>query len=201
MIPVIFLAYLGLAAAVTIMDWRRGIPMLIVTGALQDPARKLTAGQPVALTMSVIIVYIAIIIATQSRLQRGLAEFTKRFTAIWAAFGLAFFFILLAAFNGLITNGITLWRVPMISLFIYLAPLPAVLIGYIYIDREETLYRFLTFYSIVTSIALIGTVFEYLRFDWRALGMVKQTGDYIRYLPGIEVRMLSGFYRAPDIMA
>jgi hypothetical protein len=30
--------------------------------------------------------------------------------------------------------------------------------------------------------------------------MVKQTGDYIRYLPGIEVRMLSGFYRGPYIM-
>jgi hypothetical protein len=89
----------------------------------------------------------------------------------------------------------------MISLFIYLAPLPAVLIGYLYIDREETLYRFLAFYSIVTSAALIGTVLEYLRFDWRVLGMVHQTGDYLRYLPGMEIRMLSGFYRGPDIMA
>jgi len=201
MIPVIFLAYLGLAAAVTIIDWRRGVPMLLLTGVLQDPARKLTAGQPVAFTMSVIFVYLAIIIASQSRLQRGLGEFSKRFAGVWGAFGLAFFFIVLAALNGLITNGVALWQVPMLSLFIYLAPLPAVLIGYVYIEREEALYRFMTFYSIVTSIALVGTVFEYLRFDWRVLGMVKQTGDYIRFLPGIQVRMLSGFYRAPDVMA
>lgn len=200
MIAVIFLAYLVLAGAVTITDWRRGVPMLLLTGVLQDPARKLTPGTPVAMTMSVILVYVAIIIATQARLQRALGEFAKRFAGIWVAFGLTFFFIILAAMNGLITNGIAQWRVPMISLFIYLAPLPAVLIGYIYLDREETLYRFVTFYSVVTSIALIGTVLEYARFDWRALGMVKQTGDYLRYLPGMEVRMLSGFYRAPDIM-
>jgi hypothetical protein len=201
MIAILFLAYLALAGAVTVTDWRRGVPMLVLTGVLQDPARKLTPGAPVAMTMSVIVVYAAIIIATQSRLQRALGEFTKRFAGIWTAFGLTFFFIALAALNGLFTNGISLWRVPMISLFIYLAPLPAVLIGYIYLDREETLYRFITFYSIVTSIALIGTVMEYSRFDWRVLGMVKQTGDYIRYLPGIQVRMLSGFYRGPDIMA
>ncbi len=200
MIGVLFLAYLALAGAVTVTDWRRGVPLMLLTGVLQDPARKLTPGTPVTMTMSVILVYVAIIIATQARLQRALGEFAKRFAGIWAAFGLTFFFIILAALNGLVTNGVAQWRVPMISLFIYLAPLPAVLIGYIYLDREETLYRFVTFYSIVTSIALIGTVFEYARFDWRALGMVKQTGDYLRYLPGMEVRMLSGFYRAPDIM-
>lgn len=201
MIAIVFLAYLGLAAAVTITDWRRGIPMLLLTGVLQDPIRKMTPGTPVAMTMSVILVYVAIILATQSRLQRALGDFTKRFAGVWAAFGLTFFFIALAAMNGLVTNGVSQWRIPMISLFIYLAPLPAVLIGYVYLDREETLYRFVTFYSVVTSIALIGTVFEYLRFDWPALGMVKQTGDYIRYLPGMEIRMLSGFYRAPDILA
>ncbi|HEY2322001.1 MAG TPA: hypothetical protein VGJ82_03970, partial [Thermoanaerobaculia bacterium] len=201
MIAILFLAYLALAGILTMTDWRRGLPLLLLTGVLQDPVRKLTPGTPVAMTMSVILVYVALIIATQSRLQRALGEFSKRFSAIWAAFGLTFFFIVLAAMNGLITNGVSQWRVPMISLFIYLAPLPAVLIGYIYLDREETLYRFVTFYSVVTSIALIGTVFEYLRFDWRALGMVKQTGDYLRYLPGMEIRMLSGFYRAPDIMA
>ena len=37
MIAVIFLAYLALAAAMTITDWRRGIPMLLLTGVLQDP--------------------------------------------------------------------------------------------------------------------------------------------------------------------
>jgi len=201
MIPILFAAFMALAVTVAITDWRRGVLMLVLTGVLQDPARKLTAGTPFIMTMSVVVIYAAILLATQARLQGALADFTHRFAAVWAAFGLTIFFIVLAALNGLMTNGVSLWKVPVASLFIYLAPLPAVLIGYLYVDREETLFRFLTFYSVVTSFALVGTLLEYLRVDSRALGMVAQTGDYIRFLPGMQIRMLSGFYRGPDIMA
>lgn len=201
MITVLFVAFLALAVTVAITDWRRGVLMFVVVGALQDPARKLTPGTPFIMTMSVIVIYAAIIVATQSQLQKALADFTKRFAAVWAAFGITIFFIVLAALNGLMTNGIALWRVPVASLFIYLAPLPAVLVGYLYIDREERFLTFVRFYSIVTSIVLVGTLLEYLRVDSRALGMVAQSGDYIRFLPGLQVRMLSGFYRGPDIMA
>jgi hypothetical protein len=201
MVPIVFAAFLALAVMVSITDWRRGVLMLVVIGALQDPVRKLTPGTPVAVSMSVIVLYGAIILATQARLQKALSDFTRRFSAVWAAFGLVIFFLVLAAMNGLATQGVALWRVPLVSLFIYLAPLPAILIGYAYTDREEAIYGFMKFYALVTSVALTGTVFEYLRFGWKALGMVQQVGDYIRYLPGIQVRMLSGFYRGPDIMA
>lgn len=201
MIPILFAAFMALAVTVAITDWRRGVLMMVLTGVLQDPARKLTPGTPFLMTMSVVVIYAAILFATQAHLQKALADFTHRFAQIWAAFGLTVFFIVLAALNGLMTNGISLWKVPVASLFIYLAPLPAVLIGYLYINREETLLRFVTFYSVVTSIALIGTLLEYLRLSWSVLGMVAQSGDYIRFLPGLQVRMLSGFYRGPDIMA
>jgi len=201
MVPILFAAFLALSVMVSVTDWRRGVLLLVVVGVLQDPARKLTPGAPVAMTMSVIVVYLAIILASQARLQRSLSDFTRRFSPVWGAFGLLLFFFALATVNGLATQGIALWRVPLLSLFIYLAPLPAVLIGYTYTDHEEAIFKFVTFYSIVTSFALVGTVLEYSRVAWRALGMVHQVGDYIRYLPGIEVRMLSGFYRGPDIMA
>jgi hypothetical protein len=201
MITVVFLAFLALAVTVAITDWRRGVLMLVVTGALQDPARKLTPGTPFLMTMSVVLIYVAILVTMQFQLQRALADFTKRFSAVWSAFGITMFFIILAAVNGLMTNGVALWKVPVASLFIYLAPLPAVLIGYLYMDREDRLFTFIRVYCIVTSFALVGTVLEYLRFDSRALGMVAQSGDYIRFLPGLQVRMLSGFYRGPDIMA
>jgi hypothetical protein len=61
--------------------------------------------------------------------------------------------------------------------------------------------RFFRFYAIITSVALIGTVLEYLRVPSRMLGLVSFEGDYIRHLPGIQVRMLSGIYRSPDVMA
>jgi hypothetical protein len=33
------------------------------------------------------------------------------------------------------------------------------------------------------------------------VGMVSFEGDFIRHLPGIQIRLLSGFYRSPDVMA
>jgi hypothetical protein len=65
---------------------------------------------------------------------------------------------------------------------------------------EDDLFTFFRFYAVITSFFLIGSSLEYLRFDSRALGMVNQIGDYIRFSQGLQVRMISGFYRAPDIM-
>jgi len=200
MITIGFLSFVAFAAIVSLADWRRGWLLAIVVGILQDPVRKLVAGSPVYLTFSIVGVYIAILFATQQRMQRALRDFSNRFANLWGVFGVVMLFMVLAAINGLMTYGIALWKAPLLSLFIYVAPLPAILIGYMYLDSEDKLFAFFRFYAVVTSIALIGTPLEYYRINFPALGMVLQVGDYIRFLPGMEVRMLSGFYRAPDIM-
>jgi Ca2+/Na+ antiporter len=46
---------------------------------------------------------------------------------------------------------------------------------------------------------MIGTPLEYLRVEWRALGTVA-IGENMRFMTGLSIRLLSGFYRAPDIM-
>jgi hypothetical protein len=85
------------------------------------------------------------------------------------------------------------------SFFLYCAPLPAVIIGYTFLQREEQLFGLFRFYAVVTSFAMIGTPLEYLRVEWRALGTVALS-ENLRFLTGLSVRLLSGFYRAPDIM-
>jgi hypothetical protein len=200
MITIGFLSFVAFAAIVSLADWRRGWLLAVIVGVLQDPVRKLVPGSPVFLTFSIVGVYIAILFATQQRMQRALRDFANRFANLWGAFGVVLLFLVLAAMNGLMTYGVALWKAPLLSLFIYVAPLPAILLGYMYLDSEEKLFSFFRFYAIVTSIALIGTPLEYYRINFPALGMVLQVGDYIRFLPGMEVRMLSGFYRAPDIM-
>jgi len=197
---VAFCSFVAFAGVVALIDWRRAWLLACLIGVLQDPARKLIAGQPVFVTFAIVAVYAMILFGTQRRMQTALRDFSRRFGNIWSAFGVVMLFLFLAAVNGVMTFGVGQWKAPMLSLFVYLAPLPAILLGYMYIDSEKRLYRFITFYCVVTSIALIGTPLEYYRVNIPALGMVHQVGDYIRYLPGIEVRMLSGFYRAPDIM-
>jgi hypothetical protein len=201
MIPLILLSGLVLVSiAIALVDWRRAWILAILCGVVQDPLRKLTTGTPVWMTFSIVAVYAAILVATQRRLQAHGREFAKRFASISSSFMLFFFFLLLAAANGLFTYGIALWKAPLLSLFIYLLPIPAMLFGYLYLDREDRIYNFLRFYAVLTSVALIGSILEYARVQSRALGMVAQTGDFIRHLPGIQIRMISGFYRAPDIM-
>lgn len=198
-VTIIFAAFLLLSASFTLVDWRRGWLLAILCGVLQDPARKLTPGTPVIMSISIVLIYVVVIFSAQVALQRHGREFTKRFPAIYGALIFVFVFLFLAAVNGLFTFGIDQWKAPAMSFFLYLAPLPAVIIGYAYLQREEQLFGLFRFYAVVTSIAMIGTPLEYLRVEWRALGTVA-LGENLRFLTGLSVRLLSGFYRAPDIM-
>jgi hypothetical protein len=197
----LYLAFLGAASAYALIDWRRGWMLVIFCGVLQDPVRKLTAGAPVMVSFAVVALYFAIIFSARNEILRHLSEFARRFGTVYTAI-LAFVFILLiAAMNGVLTYGLAMWKVPLLSLFTYCIPLLAALFGYTWLQREEWLYRYFRLFTAVTSIALVGSVLEYLRVQSRLLGMVAFEGDFIRHLPGIQIRLLSGIYRGPDVMA
>ena len=201
MITILFAGFLLLSMSVALIDWRRGWLMAILCGVLQDPARKLTPGSPVIITLSVVAVYAVILFAASGMLQQHAREFTRRFSTVYAALIVLILFLALAAIRGLFTFGISGWKAPALSLFVYCAPLPAVLLGYTWLRREENLSTMFRFYAAVTSAALIGTPLEYFDVKWRALGTVALSEANIRHLPGLQIRMLAGFYRGPDIMA
>jgi hypothetical protein len=167
---------------------------------LQDPARKLTPGTPIYLTFSIIAVYVIVLFAAQGTLQRHAREFARRFSNVEMAFGVFVIFLFLAAINGIGTFGLENWKAPALAFFIYCAPVPAVILGYAWLQREEQMYEFFTFYAVITSLALIGTPLEYFNLDWRVLGTVALNEANLRFVPGFQVRLLAGFYRAPDIM-
>ncbi|MEA2342507.1 MAG: hypothetical protein QOF63_676, partial [Thermoanaerobaculia bacterium] len=198
-VPVLFAAFMLMSMSFTLVDWRRGWLMAILCGVLQDPARKLTAGTPVIMSISIVAIYVAVLFAGQSTLQKEGREFSRRFSSLFGTLIFFFIFLFLAAINGLFTFGLDQWKAPAMSFFLYLAPMPAVIIGYAFLQREEQLFDVFKFYSIVTSIAMIGTPLEYFRVPWRALGTVA-IGENMRFLTGLNVRLLSGFYRGPDIM-
>lgn len=198
----LFGAVLLTSMAVALTNWRHGWFAAIVCGILQDPVRKLTPGTPPWLTMSIVAVYAVILFAALTSLQRNRVDFAKRFPNLYSALALFLVMLVFAALNGLATFGLGAWVVPALSLLIYMLPIPAVLMGYTWLEREEQLVRFFVFYAVLTSVALIGTPLEYFRiFNSPVLGMVAMPEGFIRHLPGLQIRVLSGIYRAPDIMA
>jgi hypothetical protein len=200
MITITFVAFLILGVAVSLVDWRRGWLIALLVGVIQDPARKITPGTPVVMTFSIIVIYFAILFAAQSTLLRHLTEMRRRYTQLFVVGSLLLIFLIVAAINGLVTFGIDFWMVPALSLFIYSMPVPAVLLGYAFADSEERILSLFRFYAPMTSLMMIGTPLEYLNVKWAALGMVALPEGFIRMLPGVNIRILSGFYRAPDIM-
>jgi hypothetical protein len=199
MITILFLAFLVLSMSVALVDWRRGWLLAILCGVLQDPARKMTPGTPVAMSLSIVLVYAVVLFAAQGELQKEMRDFLRRFSNLYAAAILVLVFLALAAVNGIATFGLSNWKIPALSLFIYCIPVPAVILGYAWAQREDQLEKLFRFYAVLTSVALLGTPLEYFALNSPALGTVGI--DYnLRFIKGVEVRLLSGFYRAPDIM-
>ncbi len=197
----LYLAFLAAACAYALVDWRRGWLLVILCGVIQDPVRKLTAGSPVYISFAVVGLYAAVLFSARNEMRAYAIEFTRRFKTISTGMVAFVFLLVLAALNGMVTYGFDKWEAPTISFVTYVIPLVAALLGYTWFQREEMMLRFFHLYAALTSVALIGTVFEYLRVESRLLGMVSFEGDYIRHLPGIQIRMLSGIYRSPDVMA
>jgi len=197
----LYLGFLGIACAYALRDWRGAWSAIIVCGVVQDPVRKLTPGQPVAVSFLVVLLFGVILIAARHELMRHASEFSRRFPRLFTTLLMFLFLLVLAGLNGLFAYGLDKWKVPLVSFVTYVAPLIAILLGYSWLQREEMMFRFLRLYALLTSLAMTGSIMEYLRIDSKVLGMVSFAGDYIRHLPGIQIRMLSGFYRSPDIMA
>jgi len=197
----VYLIFFAVACAYAGVDWRRGWFFVPLCGVLQDPVRKLTPNTPVSVSFAVVGLFAVILFSARDEIAAHLRDFVRRFPNLYTA---TFFFLLMlvvAAFNGLFTYGFDKWKVPLLSFITYVAPLLAILFGYTWLQREEMMYRFWSWYATLTSVALIGTVLEHLRVKWAILGMVGFEGDLIRHMPGIQIRLLSGFYRSPDIMA
>jgi len=197
----LYLLFLAASCAYAWVDWRRGWFLVMVCGVIQDPVRKLSPGSPVMISFAVVAVYAVILFAARNEMRAHALEFTQRFRSVSTGIMVFLFLLVVAAVNGLVTYGIDKWPAPMVSLVTYVLPIIAALLGYTWLQREETMLRWFRLYSAITAIALIGTVLEYLRVPSRILGMVSFEGDYIRHLPGIQIRMLSGIYRSPDVMA
>lgn len=193
----IFYVLVATATLFAFVDWRSGLIAAIILDCLRDPVRKLSDGEPTLITYCVCSIWGAAFVNLIFSNNRGLTLFRKRFpwvgrAVVWYLLGLLPGALLSLA---LYRNGLLLAGLGTIS---YAAPLLGLVLGAALAFDLKFLKRLLQTYLIVNSIALVGSVAEWLLWDWPALGGLKGF-EWIRHMPGVIVRLISGFFRSPDI--
>jgi hypothetical protein len=193
----LLISLVGVCCLVSLFNWRQGLYLGIILDVLRDPVRKLTTGEPAWMTQVMVPVWAAILVgcltqkATVARdLRRFFPGVRKGVLVLCASLipGLAMSMLLYQ-------NG---WLVAAIGGVSYLGPLAGLLIGACLAMEKQDVFRFLRLYIIVNSLAFVGSQAEYFRLDWVGLGGMAGV-EWIRHIPGVQVRMISGFFRSPDI--
>ncbi len=193
----VFYIIVGIGTLFAIADWRAGVMIAIVLDCFRDPVRKLTDGEPTLLTYCVCAVwgaaFVNLFMSGNPMLRRIRRQFPWLERSLtWYVMGLIPGAVLSLA---LYQNGVLLAGLGFAS---YAAPLLGVALGVALAGELKFLKRLLQVYVIVNSLALIGSIAEWLQWDWPALGGLKGF-EWIRHMPGVIVQLVSGFFRSPDI--
>lgn len=194
------LILLTLTCLMALLDWRRGLVLCLVMGALQDPLRKLAPGQPVYYVVLVGVIFgTAWVRAALMRVPLSPAAIHGWNRYLKTPFTVFLFIVIAQALHSYFRFGSMV--VPGIGLLVWLAPIPAVMLAYQFAIRRGLtgVRRWMIIYIGVTLAALSGVYLEYIGLDWRSLGEIGE--GQIIYDVGLALKAHSGFYRASEIAA
>ena len=186
-----------MSCAIAIVNWRTGILLAILIDAVCDPIRKLTPDEPLWVSHIVVGTWGCILFAALSRKKSIRKQFRRMFPGVAKA-GVVMTFALLPA-AGLsflmYENG---WFLVLIGTVSYVTPLLGILVGAQYARNPADLRRFMVVYTVANGVMLSGCLAEQFHWSWPALGGLANM-EWIRHMPGVLVRLISGFYRSPDM--
>jgi len=191
------LGLLGLGAAWTLMDWRKGVLVCVVVGFLQDPLRKLWVDEPVYLTALVGAFLVVVLLGAALRgelLQFAGAEEWRTGLRLPVLAGVAV--VLGQAARTLVEyDSLELVAIGVAS---YLLPAVAAALAYAFATIASRVRRFLAFYTLLTAGAASGVYLGFLGYDWTILEQVGQ-GLVVFSQEGVPLEVYPGFMRSPEV--
>ena len=195
---IIFYGLVAGAFFLAIANWRVGLYACILFDALRDPVRKLSAAQPVAITVAVTVIWVGVFIGVSNSHRAELLWAIRRHYPKLRA-GLQCLVAALAPGAAisvaLYSRGYMLAAIGGIS---YLAPLMALAIGFTFPRKDEDVRRLFSFYTVLNSLLMTGVLLQYGGSDMPGLGGISM--DWTRGMHGYRVNLIAGFYRSPDIL-
>lgn len=196
--------YLLIAALSILADWRRGLPIVVVTTIIQDPLRKLTPDQPIAFSLMAGVIAVVTLLASLGQV-RGVSvwRFMRAdYRALIFAAGVFISIIALQSVNGALSHG-SIFAVAL-GVLTYLGPLPAILVGRHLAQTagDQAVLGFLRTYLILMIPAIFTLALQYSGVDWPILGEVGQgLHIYDVIYNGAPVVTYSGVFRSSEIAA
>lgn len=187
------------AILLSLFNWRVGLFAMLIVAFLQDPARKMEMDQPVYFTLLAGMVLAAVYLRAQAP-----RAFWPSQIPGWTRYlrlPSIVFVLLLAVQAGL---SIVRYGNPIIAAIgglSYLAPLPALLVGYHFALRTgpRGIRRWMAAYLICALVVLPTIAIEYAGVDWATLGQVGE--GFEMYQDEAVLTAHSGFFRASETAA
>ena len=196
-------AFVAIASLIALQRWRVGLLLCIVAGLLQDPIRKVTPGTPAYLVMAFVPIYLAMFLGLLKE-RFVFRDFFREYPQSLIVAQLFFLSLAVSSIQTLSYGAEAVFAI-LVGLTFYVGWIPAFFLGFYFLRKSyRELERPLILFGVLTSIMLVGAPLEYLgvKFSEPWLGTVSLTSEWKRWysITGW-VAMISGFYRAPEIMA
>lgn len=191
----------AVASALGIARWRWGVFGLVLVAMLQDPVRKLVPGTPGYLVLATGPVWGAVMIGA---LRSGDLSW-RRFRSDYPVLArLAVFYALALVVPAVMsaTYSPGSWQLTLLGVYTQLAIVAGVILGSYFPRREADIVRVLMWCCLLAGVALIGAPLE--RWGIGTASGVTGTSSmgayWVTYRTGTALKMISGFFRSPDLL-
>src|SRR6185503_6298317 len=187
------------AMVLCLANWRTGVLACLVVGFLQDPLRKLVPGEPVVFT---VLVGGPLVITLLGAYLRKVPLSFKPLNAWNDVLRRPIRCFLLMVF---LQSGAAFFKtgsaiVAGIGALSYLAPLPAILLGYYFCRTDRDIAKIIKVYLILSVVMTLSVYLSYAGVNWTVLKQVGE-GIFIYSWERGRLDLYSGFLRTPEIAA
>lgn len=200
-----FIAAVSISLFFARRDIRLGLFLVLLTGIVQDPVRKMVPGAPNYMIFS----YLPVLVVVYFRYFSTPLLYSKAQLRQYPMLFRYMLFFVLCLLPGAITmlfnQGTGALLAIFYASFTYLIPFFMFLCGYIYTKHYpiSSVYPVLYAYCIAASFMLSGGLLEYFNIfpNWQAIGTDVLATRWIKYISyGHTINLIAGFFRSPDIM-
>lgn len=196
MVEIYYLA-IAIAVLISLVSWRAGLYLAVLFDVVRDPVRKLSDDHSVFITVAAAAiwgaVFLGLLFSDMSLIRLSLSRYPSLRRGItW---------LVMAVIPGALISTALYhggYKLAIIGGISFIAPLLGIAIGFSFPKTEVDLKRILSFYVIVNSVTLIGTILEWKKYNFPGLGGIDM--EWIRHHGHLQVELIAGFYRSPDIM-